>query len=215
MSICCVIDCFARGIFVSMICATAGCKKRRSLIYILTSHMLFLNQWSLQIFAYLQYRNDIWWPLNCMYLKREKHKINSQIRLFCLICIWTSHNTPLHPLAHAKYAKPTMYNSFWLLALCHRYHSVSPLYHSSHIVLLRHMSLYPHQSMAEQWDTWDSNLIQKKQHLFIHCKRGYFMAFFKTRNTTIWNLNFIYPFNCGGMIDSIKDIIICNSKMYW
>lgn len=61
-----------------------------------------------------------------------------------------------------EYARPTMCNSFWLLALRHHCHSVSHLYRSSHIVLLQHMSLYPHQSMAEQEDTLDSNLIEKQ-----------------------------------------------------
>ena len=76
---------------------------------------------------------------------------------------FTAHTLGMTGLAHARYAKPTMYNSFWLLALHHHYHSVSLLYHSSHILRLRHMSLYPHQSMAEQLDTWDSNLIKKKK----------------------------------------------------
>lgn len=65
-------------------------------------------------------------------------------------------------MAHVIYARPTMYDNFQLLALCHHYYSVSLLYCSSHIVLLKHMSLYPHQRMAEQEDIWDSNLIEKQ-----------------------------------------------------
>lgn len=57
--------------------------------------------------------------------------------------------------------RPTMFDSFRLLALCHYYYSVSPLHRSSHIVLLKHMTLCLHQSMAEQQDRLGSNLIEK------------------------------------------------------
>lgn len=68
-----------------------------------------------------------------------------------------------------------MFDSFQLLALCHYYCSVSPLYRSSHNVLLTHMSLYPHQSMAEQEDILDSNLIKKQTAVYTMQEIGYLL----------------------------------------